>query len=696
MTMESTGVATVSVAARIAALQKKLGEDENRHKPRPEPEKTSSSAGSAAGRIVPFLDQQNTASYKPPVAKPTHVSTQAVVTVEDGNNDDATAFSSKTPVADNTKKKKSYTRPDGRSSILREATNIMRNGKSVMKDKGYMLSSKAGSSSKEVKQTKRDQTEYVQDVGDKQAVLGPAYEHVDTTISSGKDQVDWSEKVARSAEIIGVDKTGVVLDYPPIKIEDSLHEVSLGDSLLKDSLLEDSLLEDSLLEDSLLKDSLLEDSLLEISLIIDDVGGVEAAEKNVEKEERSPLAAQRLRFDTVTPSKTNVSSVLFPQSPFSLVHKSNAEERGPKDEYQKIRVVITPIGKKKATVVTPSKEDANESVNIQAVSPFTQLALKSISRQEQKAVDENEKILLDLRSKEKNKEGDKLCSQQDRKAKSTKTKSPKNKDNNAENEAITFPATFLEWGISSQAAGPINGKKDIRIRPNFKDVIIKGKKDAGKGLTAANERIRLLVTPKTGENNPTSKLMVADSSLGQTQPPVEEDETGVELEVSFSNNDDEGPMVTCGFENNMFVFHCNEDNVDSILEDVMTGIWDVANIMFLGIDGVNRVFENSLGVATNLERAYKEEVKAQDMKSTGQVVTPPVSGVKKKKSRLFRKCVSNEVQEEEVKAQELTSTGLVAAPTGASASKEKSRLIRECVSNKLKKCMLGLRKKEVC
>ena len=55
-----------------------------------------------------------------------------------------------------------------------------------------------------------------------------------------------------------------------------------------------------------------------------------------------------------------------------------------------------------------------------------------------------------------------------------------------------------------------------------------------------------------------------------------------------------------------------------------------------------------------------------------------------------------EVQEEEVKAQALTSTGLVATPTGACASKEKSRLIRECVSNKLKKCMLGLRKKEVC
>jgi hypothetical protein len=131
----------------------------------------------------------------------------------------------------------------------------------------------------------------------------------------------------------------------------------------------------------------------------------------------------------------------------------------------------------------------------------------------------------------------------------------------------------------------------------------------------------------------------------------------------------------------------------------MTGISDVANIMFLGIDGVNRVFENSLGVATNLERAYKEEVKAQEevkdqeMKPTGQVVTPTVR-VTKRKSRLFRKYVPNEVQGVEVEAQELTSTEHVTAPTGGCASKEKSRLIRECVSNKLKKCMLGLRKKD--
>ena len=118
--------------------------------------------------------------------------------------------------------------------------------------------------------------------------------------------------------------------------------------------------------------------------------------------------------------------------------------------------------------------------------------------------------------------------------------------------------------------------------------------------------------------------------------------------------------------------------------------------MFLGIDGVNRVFENSLGVATNLESAYKEEVKAQEMKPTGQVVTPTVR-VTKRKSRLFRKYVSNEVKGVEVEAQELASTEHVdvAAPTGGCASKEKSRLIRECVSNKLKKCMLGLRKKDV-
>jgi len=218
-----------------------------------------------------------------------------------------------------------------------------------------------------------------------------------------------------------------------------------------------------------------------------------------------------------------------------------------------------------------------------------------------------------------------------------------------------------------------------------------GKKDADK-------RIRLLVTPKKRTINPNNKIAAAaDSSLGQTQPLVEEEETSFELEVSFLSNDDEGPMVTCGFENNMFVFHCSEDNIDSILEDVMTGISDVANIMFLGIDGVNRVFENSLGVATNLERAYKEEVKAQEevkdqeMKSTGQVVTPPVR-VTKEKSRLFQKRVSNEVKGEQ--AQELTSTEHVTAPTGGCASKEKPRLIRECVSNKLKKCMLGLRKKD--
>jgi hypothetical protein len=403
-------------------------------------------------------------------------------------------------------------------------------------------------------------------------------------------------------------------------------------------------------------------------LLIDDFGEVEVVEKDVENEKRSPLAAQRLSFDIDTPSKTAVSSVLFPRSPFSHLV---TQEQGPKGKYQKIRVAITPIGKKKATVVTPSKEDANESINIQAASPFTQIALKSISRQEQKAVDENEKILLDLTSKEKNKEGDKIFLQQ---------------------KTITFPATFLEWDTSSQAAGPVNGKRDVRIRPNPKDLMIKGKKDADK-------RIRLLVTPKKRTINPNNKIAAAaDSSLGQTQPLDEEEETSFELEVSFLNNDDEGPMVTCGFENNMFVFHCSEDNIDSILEDVMTGISDVANIMFLGIDGVNRVFENSLGVATNLERAYKEEVKAQEevkdqeMKSTGQVVTPPVR-VTKEKSRLFQKRVSNEVKGE-VQAQELTSTEHVTAPTGGCASKEKSRLIRECVSNKLKKCMLGLRKKD--
>ena len=48
--------------------------------------------------------------------------------------------------------------------------------------------------------------------------------------------------------------------------------------------------------------------------------------------------------------------------------------------------------------------------------------------------------------------------------------------------------------------------------------MIKGKKDADK-------RIRLLVTPKKGGNNPTTKLIAADSSLGQTQPLVEEEET---------------------------------------------------------------------------------------------------------------------------------------------------------------------------
>ena len=168
---------------------------------------------------------------------------------------------------------------------------------------------------------KVEQAKAAREAKKKQAVLWLAYEDVattTTTTTSGKDQ----EKVARSAEIIGVDKTGVV-DYPSIKIEDSLHEVSLGDSLLEDSLLEDSLLEDS---------------LLEISLLINDFGEVEVVEKNVENEKRSPLAAQRLSFDIDTPSKTAVSSVLFPRSPFShLVQKGNVEERGPKDKDQKIR-----------------------------------------------------------------------------------------------------------------------------------------------------------------------------------------------------------------------------------------------------------------------------------------------------------------------------------------------------------------------
>ena len=202
-------------------------------------------------------------------------------------------------------------------------------------------------------------------------------------------------------------------------------------------------------------------------------------------------------------------------------------------------------------------------------------------------MDENEKILLDLTSKEKNKEEDKLCSQE---------------------KTITFPATFLEWSTSSQAAGPANGKKDTLILPNPKDLMIKGKKDAEK-------RTRLLVTPKKGGNNPTTKLITADSSLGHTQLLDERGET-IELEISFLNNDDEGPIASCmSKEGNMFVINCSEDNVesillrvDSIIQDTMQNINDVASIMFLGIGGVSHVFENSLEVAANLELARRERI----------------------------------------------------------------------------------------
>jgi hypothetical protein len=124
--IQGPGMAPVSVAARIAALQKKLGEDDNKHKTRPEPDTTVTST--AACRIAAFPNQTKNeiaASHKPPVARPIYASTQAqaAVTVEDGNNDDATAFSSKTALADNSKKKKSYTSPET-SSTLSDSTNV--------------------------------------------------------------------------------------------------------------------------------------------------------------------------------------------------------------------------------------------------------------------------------------------------------------------------------------------------------------------------------------------------------------------------------------------------------------------------------------------------------------------------------------------------------------------------------------------
>jgi hypothetical protein len=145
--------------------------------------------------------------------------------------------------------------------------------------------------------------------------------------------------------------------------------------------------------------------------------------------------------------------------------------------------------------------------------------------------------------------------------------------------------------------------------------MIKGKNDADKGPTA-NDKIRLFVTPKKRTINPNNKIAAAaDSSLGQTQPLDERGET-IELEVIFLNNDHQGPMASCGSGGNMLVINCSEDNVesillrvDSILQDIMQNINDVANFMFLGIDGVSHVFENSLEVAAYLELARRERVK---------------------------------------------------------------------------------------